>query len=150
MCHRPIAEELVEALDEVCAKWPGRKVSVVVVGHSLPVGGALAVLNSMVLAASPMVHRVTTFTEGCPMILTDDAVKHLQGLRQEAVINKMPVPQKVPVYATGTQAGWQDAGGASEALPLSLARPIARLTMLNVAHCQVCASTSCCAVCTST
>ena len=69
MCRRPIAEELVEALDEVRVKWPGRKVSVVVVGHAL--GGALAVLISMVLAASPMVDSVITYTEGCPSILTD-------------------------------------------------------------------------------
>jgi hypothetical protein len=118
MCRRPIAEELVEALDEVRVKWPGRKVSVVVVGHAL--GGALAVLNSMVLAASPMVDSVITYTEGCPSILTDDAVRHLQGLRQEAVISTGTARAGAELYY----------------------RPLSRVIMLNVAHCQVCASTS--------
>ncbi len=131
---RPIAEELLNTLEVARVKWPGRKVTVALVGHSL--GGALAVLNTMVLAASPVVDRVTTFTEGCPMILTDDAVEHLQELRQEAVINT--VVRKVD--GVTDVAGAAAAGAAAAAAappPTSSPRPMTRVTVLNVAHCQV-------------
>ncbi len=52
-------------------------------GHSL--GGALAALNSLVLALCDDVAKVTVFTVGCPKIFCKSTVDYLDNLRLETV-----------------------------------------------------------------
>lgn len=82
------------------------------VGKSL--GGALAVLNSVVLAQCDDVNKITVFTAGCPKMLTKTtAVDILEPLRLETV------------HQSGS-----DPGGPRDS----------RLSVVHVAHAQVCGS----------
>ena len=88
MCHivagRPIAEDLERYVEDL--QTTGARIRVVFAGHSL--GGALAVLNTVVLANpkyEDVVDSIWTYTAACPLVLNKVARDHLDDLRRRQV-----------------------------------------------------------------
>ena len=52
-------------------------------------GGALAVLNTVALAANPKVNRVTLYTKECSRVLAEDSAAFLELLCKTPVINRV-------------------------------------------------------------
>lgn len=81
---RPIAEDLKALLEAEGEGNPYKKgagkLAVILVGQGL--GGALAVLNTFVVARSPYVSQVWTCTHGCPNVLDTASQTYLQEFVQ--------------------------------------------------------------------
>jgi hypothetical protein len=119
MLNRPIAEELMSAVEEARTLPGFNSVTAVVCG--LGDGAALAALNLMVLAANPSVHRVTVMTESCPNIFGSDTKGFFDGLRREPVVDRV-------VFKPSNEPE-----GAAPPAP----EPMSRVVALNIMHLQV-------------
>ncbi len=113
-------------MKELKLKNPDHGVTTLVIGRKD--GAALAVLTSMALAVNQDITRVTLYTEGCPKVLSSEAVAFYEGLRRDPVVNS------VVRYVKG-ETPTQELRVAS--------RPVSRLVVQSVACALV---RTCCVV----
>ena len=86
--HRSISRQLLACLESV--PQANGNMRVVIVGHSL--GGALAVLNTMVLANSRLASHIFTYTDACPPVLHRNSTHHFDaGMGSGTVVTSLHV-----------------------------------------------------------